>query len=336
MDDSINKHLIIPCHSAGMGSILNGAVAGLLYAEITGRTPLIYWNAYCKYMPTAYETHHNAYTDFFQETSTHSIEYLLTRSQKVFPSKTTILNIDKVIQAYQGKFADLCSTHTDDFDVLLFPLYVSIEAVAQLLPEEHALHGADTSSITRWIAELYIEIRPEIKQQVDIFWNEHFKNESHVVTLHIREGDKYREAVLPNYNKYKATADAYLKKHPNAKIFLASDSDTAINYFQQRYGPRLITSTATRSSGRKGVHRMRNDGTKIGNEIVFDAECLSRGTHFIGLDESNVFQWVCHITKRGREHRFTAESVQHGISDLIFNRRNLKKCIQDTLKEKIR
>lgn len=35
------KTLIISCHSAGMGSILEGTAAGLLYAQLTGRKEIL-------------------------------------------------------------------------------------------------------------------------------------------------------------------------------------------------------------------------------------------------------------------------------------------------------
>jgi len=45
-----NLFLIIPCNAAGMGSILRGAISGLLFAEFTGRVPLIYWHQNCNYL----------------------------------------------------------------------------------------------------------------------------------------------------------------------------------------------------------------------------------------------------------------------------------------------
>merc|ERR1712146_283150 len=57
-----------------------------------------------------------------------------------------------------------------------------------------------------------------------------------VVGVHIRAGDRLNIAPLSTYF---SAVDAYIKIHPNASIFLATDDQSVAHATLQRYGMRL-------------------------------------------------------------------------------------------------
>lgn len=316
-----------------MGSILQGAVAGLLYAIITGRRPHIHWNAHCKYLSHSAQADTNAFTHFYDSTSTETLSCILIRASTTYPTDLRIETLPEQLRERLDSFEEFETDTAKDVDVLLFPAYVPIQQVIDFAPDTHSLSKLNEQTAAEWAAKKYIQICPGLAAQVQEFWERNFPKGTPVVTIHIRGGDKYQEAVMPAFSRYTDAADQFIQTHPSAKVFLASDSTPAVQYLQKHYKERLVTTSAFRTSGRKGVHKSGQDGQKIGNEIVFDVECLSRGDHFVGYKESNVYFWVCHLTKNGLNHRFTDFSVTSGRKEILLNRHNFKRIVKSKWKK---
>lgn len=322
------KSLIISCHAAGMGSILKGAVAGLLYAELTGRTPLIHWNANCKYLRHSAATCENAFTNFYESTCSNSLSELLKEPCSTYPPNLQIEKLHTQLKKHQTSFDELETNDAKHADLLLFPAYVSIQQVIDCAQSRHPISKLNEQTAAEWAAKTYIQICRKTTAQIQQFWTQHFPEGTPVVTVHIRGGDKYQEAIMPALSRYTDAADQFIKQYPSAKVFLASDSKPAVEYLKKHYKERLVTTPAFRTSGRKGVHKSGEDGERIGNEIIFDVECLSKGDHFIGYKESNVYFWVCHLTQNGINKRFTDFSVTSGRKELFLNRHNFKRIVK--------
>jgi hypothetical protein len=320
-----------------MGSILRGAISGLLFAEFTGRIPLIYWHQNCNYLKPAASPFHNAFHDYYQRTCPFSLEDAFKQGTSTYPQGTRIENLHALLDELHRTLSDseeyfrnICSNSASQADLVVFPTYISLQRILEVIPMEHRFHRMGDDALTQWASTKFLTVSKGITNQVNDFWAQHFANTEQIVTVHIRVGDKYRESILPSFSRYKHQVDAFLRKNPQGKIYLATDSSHAVNFFHKRYADRVVTSPALRSSGRKGVHKTGADGLQIGNEILFDVECLSRGNHFIGFDESNVFFWVQHLTKAGINKSFSHISVRSGLKEILFNRQSLKRAIKRT------
>tara|TARA_B110000483_G_C18154699_1_gene526922 strand:- start:556 stop:1554 length:999 start_codon:yes stop_codon:yes gene_type:complete len=320
-----------------MGSLLKGTISGLLFAEFTGRVPLIYWHQNCNYLKPVASPFHNAFHDYYQRTCPFSLEDAFKRSANTYPKGTRIENFHTLLDELHQKlslgeeyFTDICSNQASQADLVVFPTYITIEKALEAIPSDHRFHKMGEEALTEWIAAKFLTVNKGITDQVNDFWAQHFANTEQIVTVHIRVGDKYRECILPSFSRYKHQVDTFLQNHPGGKIYLATDSKHAVKFFEKRYADRVVTSPALRSSGRKGVHKTGADGLQIGNEILFDVECLSRGNHFIGFDESNVFFWVCHMTKAGINGSFSHKSVRPGLSEILLNRQSFKRAAKKT------
>jgi cytochrome b involved in lipid metabolism len=330
-----NRFLIIPCNAAGMGSLLKGAISGLLFAEFTGRAPLIYWHQNCNYLKTAASPYHNAFHDYYQYTCPFSLEDAFKQSTSTYPQGTRIENLHALLDELhrtlsdsEEYFGNICSNQASKADLVVFPTYISMERILEAIPSDHRFHKMEEKALTQWVAEKFLIVKEDISEQVNHFWTQHFADTEKVVTVHIRVGDKYRDSILPSFSRYKHQVDTFLQNHPGGKIYLATDSSHAVNFFERRYADQVVTSPALRSSGRKGVHKTGADGLQIGNEILFDVECLSRGNHFVGFDKSNVFFWVRHLTRAGINQSFSHISVRSGMREILLNRQSLKRAIK--------
>ena len=331
------KFLIIPCNAAGMGSVLRGAVSGLLFAEITGRTPLIYWHQNCNYLNAEASPFHNAFHDYFTRTCPFELQDVFEHCSSTYPQSTQLENLHAALDQQHENlnntaqyFRDICSTPASQSDLIIFPSYISLQPILESIPPEHEFYKMGEDALTQLVAKKYLTTNKEVTERVENFWSRHFSSTDQVVTVHIRVGDKYRESILPSFSKYKHQVDIFLRKHPEGKIYLASDSSHAVDFFKKQYAGRVVTSPALRSSGRKGVHKTGADGLQIGNEILFDVECLSRGNHFIGFDESNVYFWVRHLTIHGIDASFSHTSVRSGLKEIFLNRQSFKRAAKRT------
>jgi hypothetical protein len=337
--EQVQRFLLIPCLAAGMGAVLQGTVAGLMFAEYTGRVPFLYWHTNCKYLRHGAEPYHNAFEDFFQPVSPLDLAGVLAQVGSSFPSGTGLNNLHDVIDDYhhrlgeqEAHFENVCSEEAEQAELLVFPAYISIEHVLERAPKGSEFHGMELEAAAAQISGQQLIVRPEMTAQVEAFWSKHFADREHIVTVHIRGGDKYQEEILPSFSRYKGEVDTYLAKHPNAGIFLASDSSTAVEYFEKAYPGRVVTSSAMRLTGRHAVHKSGADGVQIGNEVIFDVECLSRGSHFIGFDKSNVYFWVCHISSHGQARRFSHTSVRSGHKEAFTSRQSFKSAFKQRWK----
>tara|TARA_B110000483_G_scaffold236754_1_gene310402 strand:- start:379 stop:1470 length:1092 start_codon:yes stop_codon:yes gene_type:complete len=319
------KSLLIPCYEAGMGSILRSLVAALLFAEITERRPFIYWNINCLYLNSNSDGQHNAFNDFFEDINSEKLNHLFRENDTVHPKNISLKNLNERLKDNHRSIQDLYSHDATSATLLIFPTYQPTRKILESIPAGHPLHQVSEEEIAKRIANKYLKVKPDIQMRVNAFWKEHFSGNTIVITVHIRGGDKYQEAIMPNFSRYKKKVDVFLKAHPDAKIFLASDSNAAVNFFKKCYNQRVITSQVTRSDNQTGIHVNQPDGLLAGTEILFDVECLSRGKHFIGFNQSNVFHWVCHLTETGQKKRFTYSNVQPGLKEILFSKNNFKR-----------
>ncbi len=323
-----------------MGSVLQGAVSGLLYAEITGRIPLVYWHPYCKYLKNDPDVFQNAFLDFYQQLPSLNVETLFASAPTTFPADVELDTLHDVLSEFHRRLGEqdshleqMQSQEAQESNLLIFPSYISMGKVMNLLADNHQLKCESREEVAAYIAKKYFRLKAALLRKVDKFWTEHFNHKKHVVTVHIRGGDKYQESIMPRFSRYKDEVDRYIRQYPEAGIFLATDSTSGVTYFKKHFGDKVVTAPAFRSSGRQGVHKSGEDGQRIGNEILFDVECLSRGNHFIGFDESNVYFWVCQMTENGWDNQFSHLSVRSGLKEIFTSRQSLKSAVKDYWKK---
>jgi hypothetical protein len=84
-----------------------------------------------------------------------------------------------------------------------------------------------------------IKFRKEILEIVENFWNDNFKEEDEIIGIHYRHPSHFVESGKIYLEQYFKEVDNIISNSPNAKIFLASDSQFGIYSFIERYGDRV-------------------------------------------------------------------------------------------------
>jgi len=100
-----------------------------------------------------------------------------------------------------------------------------------------------------------------------------------------------------DYHRYFSAVDLQLKTHPNAKIFVCSDSQTVIDQVNQTYGERVISYPSARSAfGEMHADHAKNAGLifspfKLGQDVMVEAHLLAMTDYFVH-GNSNVANFV--------------------------------------------
>jgi hypothetical protein len=131
----------------------------------------------------------------------------------------------------------------------------------------------------------FIKIHEDIVTKVNAFYSSHMKGEF-VIGVHFR-GVEHRLEVEQWHNLEFATEDRYsdeidkvLGSHPDAKIFIATETEATLNYFLDQYGDRCVYYNSHRSPGESSPH-IEFGGAEIGDEILIEALLLSKTDIFI-------------------------------------------------------
>jgi len=159
--------------------------------------------------------------------------------------------------------------------------------------------------LARRLIETYIKPKAAIRRNIDEFEKEHFT--TYVIGLHLRGPGRLhggtrqlkRKYVLKHgvpFGLYFGHVDAALASHPDAKIFVCSDSEMVIGECKARYGDRVLSYTATRSEFGEMHQEYRKSpekysGYKLGEDVIVEGYLLSK-THYFVHGNSNVSNFV--------------------------------------------
>lgn len=167
-----------------------------------------------------------------------------------------------------------------------------------LLPKDR--HGA------HMLIAGHLRLKPSVTAKIKAFRAAHFKTS--MIGLHIR-GPGRTDGGVPALRQrhtpagevplelYFSLLDQALQSRPEAGIFACSDSSQVIAAIQQRYGRRVVTFDATRSTfGEMHANHPENRGQnfpahKLGLDILMDAYLLAE-TDFLVHGNSNVANFV--------------------------------------------
>lgn len=175
-------------------------------------------------------------------------------------------------------------------------VYENLHRGPMLLPQDRELPH-------RLICQ-YLRLKPNVAEVVERFSREHFTG--YVIGLHLRGpgrldgGTKQfkRRHKLKNgvpFELYFGFVDRQLAQHPEARVFVCSDSQMVIDECRLKYGERVLTYSATRSDyGEMHVANKTTgeySGYKLGEDVVAEAYLLARVDYLVH-GNSNVTNFV--------------------------------------------
>jgi protein O-GlcNAc transferase len=284
------RFLLIKAWGYGFWSDVNHVLGQCLVAEITGRIPVVHWggNSLFSDDPAA-----NAFVQFFEPVSGYRQRDLASRCQSFYPPKWDASNLTLYgINQAAGPWSRCSSLYAlaRGEDLVVSDFHHSVHDLVPWIPPGHPLHGLDTDQVYQYLYRRYLKVQPAISSKVEAYYRQHLAEGRHLA-LHIRGGDKGGED--PNLallnSLYPAEIERHLKQYPEAGIFLITDDSSILEEYRQRYGKRILTTCATRTSTGRGVHYQKQSSRfRLGEEVLIDVLLASRCERFVGNGLSNV------------------------------------------------
>ncbi|HEY9613465.1 FkbM family methyltransferase [Allocoleopsis sp.] len=295
------KFILIKAWGYGFWADVDHVLGQLLIAELTGRIPIVHWGDNSRYQNSKGE---NAFEHYFQPISPYTIDDLLGRSYKLYPSKWSEDNLKtNELNKLDGSGSRLSGssflTRTEDVVVSDFHNYVY-----DLIPwidSHHFLAGKSPQEVYRYLFHKYLKLRPEINQDIEQFWSEHLAGH-HTFAVHVRGSDKSKESrkIAQINQQYHAVIESYLERRPDTLIFLLTDETSVLEEYKQKYGEKLRYTNAVRTSTGVGIHYQKHASPKqVGIEIIKDTYLAAKCDYFIGNGLSNVSTTILHLKEWG-------------------------------------
>jgi hypothetical protein len=217
--------------SSGLGNRILAAATAILYAQISGRKIIIDWTE-GTYAPEGI----NAFPLLFDCPNVNNIEDL-PKTDSIYP-EIWRGNLNKCfgemkeqlkIKGTQGISFNICNLNYEE-EVLVFCSYNSkIHQMRNLFKGEFSNYAPlNNQEILKILLPENFSLQPKIKSKFDQFIKENFS--SNTIGVHIR----YSDMKVPLAKIYE-TVDRVKQKNKNSPIFLATDSQTIMEDFKNRY-----------------------------------------------------------------------------------------------------
>lgn len=287
-----DRFLLIKSWGCGFWSDVDHVMGQLLAAELTNRIPVIYWGTNSLYAES-FQT--NAFDLYFEPVSNYSIHDIAWSGYTYFPpvwnSKNIMVeDLDKIAWTHRN-LGDMMDS---DASVVVSDVHYFIRPMIPYIPKDHWAYGMTAQEIYRCLFDQYLKLKPDIKSEIQEFYEENLKNSEPLLGVHIRGGDKVREVEnLSRFNKkYHTEINHFIDKYGIKKILLLTDCDDILKEFQQRYGSMIVSTDCRRSqlNDTQNAAHLQNYSNKRrkGIEIIKDTYLAAKCDFFIGNGYSNV------------------------------------------------
>lgn len=265
--DKNDKYLLVKA-KGGMGNRMLCAITGIIYGQLTGRLTIIDWR------DESYSNNgSNVFAKFFSSPSVHP-ETVLPQEGTVRPSIwTDKLNrpVGNMIQTYDPnkhssiwihrKYSVDMSKLDYEEDVLVFWYYTQrIRALRRHLRNpKYGFPGLTIAQIIRKMLQEQFILNDDIRQRIADFKAKNWPET--VIGLHIRHTDR-----RTNLAKYENQLYRFLKRYPDAHIFLATDNGQISQEYRQRF-KNVFSTPKWFPNGMLSMHQNVNCPDKIANGI---------------------------------------------------------------------
>lgn len=286
---------LIKAYGAGFWCDMDHVVGGLLLAETTERTPVVYWGKNSLYGGS--ETV-NAFEHFFRPVSAYTVHDLQQEHYRVFPGIWHVRNLlseegQRQIQTLWHPLEVMLSRPEEIVVSGWSPLFF----LQPWLSGRHPAVTADPGGVYRYVFAKYLRLLPKIEQEIDNFHQAHMFGKK-VLAVHARGSDKITEfANIHQINElYFPLIGNYLAHNPDAYIFLLTESAEILHAYQRCFTDRLLHTDCRRTAGDTPVYaKGAADQAATGREIITDIYLAMRCDAFIGNMHSNVSNAVVRL-----------------------------------------
>lgn len=287
------KFLLVKAWGFGFWADVFHVLGALLLAEITDRTPYVYWGANSLFSP---DPGSNAFALYFAPVNPQALDRIrAVPSDEIFPAKwgragLRAENVRKGVPLHaggQGKMAGLYLLNRPE-RLVVSDFYIGVVDLLPWIPVSHPWHGLSLDEVVRALASRYLVLAGEIAGALETVRRQYLSR-GKFVAVHVRGSDKVVElAILERANSaYEPTVRRALKG--GYDIFLMTDSAPIEREYREKYGDRVVCLKALRTDTDTGTHRMvaGEDRYRAGREVVIDVMAGAGCDRFLGNGASN-------------------------------------------------
>lgn len=293
---SEGKYLLVKA-KGGMGNRMLCAITGILYGQLTGRLTVIDWRD-----KSYSDDGTNTFAKFFSCPSVHP-ETILPRNGVVRPSvwanqlyksmSSMISEHDpdkhRSIVIHRKYSVDVRRLDYDE-DIIVFWYYTGrVRTLERHLHNgQDSLAGLDTNEIIRNVLTEQMLLRKAIRQQIEEFKTKHWSEK--VIGVHVRHTDR-----RTNLAKYEKHLCRFLKRYPDAHIFLATDNRQVSQEYRKRF-KNVFSTPKWFPKGMASMHQNVNCPDKVANgiEALVDMYLLAKCDCLIysGYSTFSLISWI--------------------------------------------
>jgi protein O-GlcNAc transferase len=274
------QYLVIHAFPEGMVAVIRHVVNGLLFAELSGRIPLILWQDRFLYFESQENKTKNHFPNFYAAKDFCDLSGLKANAKTFAPNGWNQSNIDRddLIEYRHDEtrtdFQPLTPEQilSSSADVIVYTHYQHLLDIIPLIPKSSKYHELPNSLVARKIYQKNLVLTSDLQNTIRRYCEE-FTSGEDIIGIHCRGSDKISEHALATPAAYmRALAQRFTKVH---SLFLATDAERAFHFFQQKFSGRIVAINCQRSSSSLGIHFSAKNREQAGKEFLVDAYLLS-------------------------------------------------------------
>lgn len=178
-----DRFLLIKASSASLWGNVHHAAVMLLAAELTDRTPVIFWGTNCLFDGKLYN---DAFSMYFEPVSQYTINEVMRRSFSYYPPIWKHDNLmsddpDRESNIYRN-IGDLLASNAN---VVVSDTNVSVKQLIPWIGKGHELYGMTPLMMYRRLLDRYIRLKPDITKAVEGFREKNIIGSQPVLAVHM-------------------------------------------------------------------------------------------------------------------------------------------------------
>lgn len=330
---SSDRFLLIKTWTYTLWGDIDHVLGQLLIAEITNRTPVIYWPTHCIYKGSVQT---NGFELYFEPVSEYSIFNLVKPEYTYYPP---IWDSDNLLVEDQNRetwiYRNIGDIIGSDANVVVGDAYYSVHELVPFIKKDNSAYGMTIEQTYHYLFNKYIKVKPDIEAEIQNYYNSFLKNNGATLAVHVRKvedeiydarndkyyrneylymlSEKYHKKQISKPKKvrtflrkgkikkpngiYHSEIRKYIQKYNVKKVFLLTDSEAVVKEYQEIYGPMLLFTDCKRIKSHNKESYMENPMVKRrrGAEIIMDTYIAAKCDFFIGNDFSRLSHTVARM-----------------------------------------
>ncbi len=232
-----NRFLLIKSLGTSLWSEVDHVMCQIFAAEITNRTPVVYWGMESLYSEALTAS---SFELFFEPISAVNVHELTRKEYTFYPP---VWNFGNLLAEDSDKLKmenrDLKSLMKSDANIVVSDVYYPIRSMLPYIRKEHWAYGKTPHQIYRQLFDTYLKLKPEISREIKKFFNmnPNFRDEKPIIGVHVK-GDAIVNEVAQLYDLnefYKPYIWQYIVKYNARHIFVITDSKKIFRQYKKLY-----------------------------------------------------------------------------------------------------